>query len=177
MIVRVVPYDPSWPTRFEAEAQRIRAALGDTAIAIHHIGSTSVPGLHAKPIIDTLVEVTELGALDAKSARMQALGYEAKGEFGIPGRRYFRRDDEHGERTHQAHAFADGSQVKRHLAFRDYLIAHPGVARDYVELKQRLAAEFPNDGTAYWAGKDSFIKHHEAEALKWRAGRRANSAR
>jgi GrpB-like predicted nucleotidyltransferase (UPF0157 family) len=174
LIVRVVPYDTSWPARYAAEALRIRAALGELVTGIHHIGSTSVPGLHAKPIIDVLVEVADLGGLDARSAEMEKLGYEAKGEFGISGRRYFRRDDERGERTHQVHAFsAAARQLERHLAFRDYLIAHPEVAREYVELKQRLVAQFSNDINGYWSGKDSFIKHHEAVALAWRSGQRA----
>jgi GrpB-like predicted nucleotidyltransferase (UPF0157 family) len=171
MIIRVVPYDQDWRARYEAEAKRIRDALGELITSIHHIGSTAVPGLSAKPIIDILLEVSELAQLDAQSAQIESLGYEVKGEFGIPGRRYFRRDDGLGVRTHQVHAFAATSlQVARHLAFRDYLIEHPPVAREYAELKQQLARQFPTDIDAYTAGKASFVKHHESEALAWRAG-------
>jgi GrpB-like predicted nucleotidyltransferase (UPF0157 family) len=104
---------------------------------------------------------------------MEALGYEAKGEFGIPRRRYFRRDDAAGIRTHQVHAFvAEDEHLHRHLAFRDYMIAHLPIARSYGELKERLARQFPNDMGAYVDGKDHFVKHHEAEALRWQANRR-----
>src|SRR3546814_9547675 len=113
---------------------------------MHHIGSTSIPGIHAKPIIDMLAVTSDLSLLDGCESRIASLGYEALGEFGIPGRRYFRKDNSTGERTHQIHAFRTGSpQITRHLQFRDYLIAHPAVARDYDVLKRRLAALFPAD--------------------------------
>jgi GrpB-like predicted nucleotidyltransferase (UPF0157 family) len=170
MHVRVLPYDSSWPQRFDLERERVASALGDIVIALHHIGSTAVPGIRAKPIIDLLLEVTDQAELDRCSSRMESLGYEAKGEFGIPGRRYFRRNDANGERTHQVHAFAFGSgEVLRHLAFRDYLIANPEIAESYGDLKQRLAASFPNDIEGYSNGKDRFMKEHEAKALLWRA--------
>lgn len=176
VIVRVVPYDDGWPVRYETEAERLRDALGEAAARVHHIGSTAIPGIRAKPIIDMLIEVSDLAALDAQSSRIESLGYEAKGEFGIPGRRYFRRDNEDGVRTHQIHAFdVGGLQADRHLAFRDYLISHPQVARAYGELKQQLAQRFPNDINAYMDGKDSFVKHYEREALAWRANRMPSS--
>ena len=171
VIIRVVPYDKRWPARYEAEAQRIREALGNVAVAVHHIGSTSVPGLTAKPIIDILIEVSGLAELDVRAHTLESLGYEAKGEFGIPARRYFRQDDASGTRTHQIHAFVRSPQADRHLAFRDYLISHPAIARAYGELKQQLAERFPNDINAYMDGKDSFVKHYEAEALAWRSSR------
>ena len=168
MKVYVVPYDPSWPAEFIAEAARIRLAVGDLVMAVHHIGSTSIPGIFAKPVIDILLEVYNIQALDARSAALAELGYEAKGEFGIPGRRYFRRDSAMGTRTHQIHAFEAGSPgIERHLAFRDYMIAHPAIARHYGLLKQQLAASHPEDIEAYMDGKDSFIKEHEAKAIIW----------
>jgi GrpB-like predicted nucleotidyltransferase (UPF0157 family) len=169
--IRIVPYDSRWPANFEAEAERIRGALGEVAIRVHHIGSTAVPGLSAKPIIDILLEASSLAELDHRSEQLEALGYEAKGEHGIPGRRYFRRSDELGARTHQLHSFAVRSrQADRHLAFRDYLIAHPQVAQAYGELKRSLAERYPWDIYAYMAGKDAFVKRYEAEGLAWRAG-------
>jgi GrpB-like predicted nucleotidyltransferase (UPF0157 family) len=172
VIIRVVPYDSHWPARYEAEAKRIRDEIGDVVVRVHHIGSTAVPGLGAKPIIDMLLEASTLPELDACSRRLEALGYEAKGEWGIPGRRYFRLDNELGDRTHQVHAFDVSSlQADRHLAFRDYLISHPAIAREYGELKQELAKRFPNDIYGYMDGKDAFVKHHEAQASAWRAGR------
>src|SRR5262245_57477550 len=170
MIIRVVPHDSDWSHQFELERGRIEAALGELVVALHHIGSTAVPGLLAKPIIDILLEASDLVELDQRTRDVEALGYEAKGEFGIVGRRYFRRDDERGVRTHQVHAFALGNEhTVRHLAFRDYMIAHPEIARMYGALKERLAAHHPNDIGAYSEGKDRFVKEHEAKALLWRA--------
>jgi GrpB-like predicted nucleotidyltransferase (UPF0157 family) len=105
---------------------------------------------------------------------MESLGYHPMGEFGIPGRRYFRRLTPAGDRTHHVHAFQQGSpHIPRHLAFRDYLRAHPAVATEYGELKQRLAQAHPQDLEAYMAGKDPFIKQTETKALEWAANRSA----
>lgn len=167
MRVVVTPPDPSWPARFETFAQRVQEALGGVAIAIHHIGSTSIPGIHAKPIIDILVEATSLDALDERSGAMIALGYESLGELGIPGRRYFRKDEENGARVCQVHAFEAGSPgAVRHLAFRDYLRTHPNLAKEYSELKIQLAQR-NLDIEAYMDGKDAFIKALERQALAW----------
>ncbi len=164
-------YDPAWQGAFEAEADEIARALGDIVVALHHIGSTAIPGIYAKPIIDMLLEVDEIGRLDDRSAALERLGYEAMGEFGIPGRRYFHKEDASGTRTHHVHAFqADSPEIERHLAFRDYMIAHPEAARQYGALKRRLAREHPDDIEAYMDGKDPFIKEHEAGALAWRSG-------
>lgn len=170
MKVRVVPPDPAWRLQFEAEAARINAALAGLPATIHHIGSTSIPGIWAKPILDILLEVERVDDLDARSARLVDLGFEAKGEFGLPGRRYFRKDSAEGVRTHQIHAFARGSRdIERHLAFRDYMIAHPPAAQSYSALKRRLAETHPGDIDAYMDGKDAFIKEHEIKALAWNA--------
>jgi GrpB-like predicted nucleotidyltransferase (UPF0157 family) len=168
MRYRVVAHDPEWKQRFDAEAERIRAVLGHTVVALHHIGSTAIPGISAKPIIDGLLEVNDLSALDDQASAMEELGYEVMGEFGIPGRRYFRKDDAHGDRTHQLHAFVIGSaDIVRHLAFRDYLIANPEQAQAYSALKENLAAKHPQDFEAYIQGKDAFVKDREAKALAW----------
>ena len=154
---------------FGDEAARLTGALGDVVAALHHIGSTAIPGIHAKPVIDMLLEVPTLASLDARSPVMESLGYEAMGEFGIPGRRYFRRNDASGTRTHQVHSFVAGSaEATRHLAFRDYMRAHPDVAREYGALKARLAEEYPDSMDAYMDGKDAFVKQHERLALSWR---------
>lgn len=172
--VDVVPHDPRWRDSFEAEAKHIAAALGENVVAIHHIGSTSIPDIHAKPIVDVLVEVRDVAELDGRSAAMESLGYQVMGEYGIPGRRYFRKDDRDGVRTHHVHAFAAGSaEATRHLAFRDYLIAHPADARRYGELKRQLAKEHPQSMDAYMDGKDGFIKEMERRAARWRAAQSA----
>ncbi len=170
MRIRVVPHDPAWQRAFEAEAEAIARALGDVVAALHHIGSTAIPGIPAKPIIDILLEVGDIARLDESQSAMEQLGYEALGEFGIPGRRYFRKDDSAGDRTHQIHAFrSDSPEIARHFAFRDYMIAHPKAAQAYAVLKQRLALQHPSDIQAYMDGKDAFIKEHQAKALAWRA--------
>jgi len=166
--ISVVPYDPHWPQAFAQASAAVASVMGGNLLAIHHIGSTSVPGLDAKPVIDMLAVVAELAVVDAHSDAIRSIGYEVMGEFGIPGRRYFRRDDAAGMRTHQIHAFqSDSPQIDRHLAFRDYLRAHPAVAAEYAAIKRRLAAAHPNDIEAYMDGKDAFIKRVEAEALAW----------
>jgi GrpB-like predicted nucleotidyltransferase (UPF0157 family) len=108
--------------------------------------------------------------LDGQNAAMESLGYEAMGEYGIPGRRYFRKSNGEGIRTHHVHAFAAGSaEAERHLAFRDYMIAHPEDARAYSELKRKLAAEHPRNIDGYMDGKDAFIKEMDRRAAEWRA--------
>lgn len=166
--VQVVPYDLSWKHNFKVEAEQITSALGDIVVAIHHIGSTAIPGVYAKPIIDCLLEVDDILRLDSRTSVMEALGYEAMGEFGLSGRRYFRKDDAQGVRTHHVHAYEAGSsEVQRHLAFRDYMIASPSAAQAYSDLKRRLARDHPYDTQAYMDGKDAFVKEHEARAVAW----------
>ena len=173
-MIRVVAHDPAWPAKFEAEAERIAEAVGEAVVQIHHIGSTAISQTKAKPVIDILMEVTSLGVLDRKAPMLEALGYEVMGEFGIPDRRYFRLDDSNGTRTHQVHAFEAGvPNVVRHLAFRDYMRAHPLVAEEYGALKEHLANAHPHDGAAYMDGKDAFVKEHERRALLWAIPRRA----
>lgn len=159
MRISMVPHDPTWHRKFQREAEQLTAVLGSNAVAVHHIGSTAIPAIYAKPIIDLLLVVQDLAALDEKQPWMEALGYEALGEFGIPGRRYFRRDNKSGDRTHQVHAFQNGSsQIRRHLAFRDYMLTHPDAAQAYSDLKRELAAKYPSDSEAYMDGKDEFIQ-------------------
>lgn len=161
-MILVLDHNPEWAKSFEREASKIRTALGATLVNIHHIGSTSITHTKAKPVIDILLEVSSLDELDQQSASLQALNYEAKGEFGIPGRRYYRLDDASGIRTHQVHAFEAGvHNVIRHLAFRDYMRAHPDIAAEYGDLKQRFARENPHDMAAYIDGKDFFVKEHD----------------
>ncbi len=166
MRIYMVPHNSKWRQEFENEAQQITDALGeDVVVDVHHIGSTAIPNIYAKPVIDVLLVVTDHADLDKKTPLMEALGYEAFGEFGIPTRRYFRRDNALGERTHQIHAFEAGSpQITRHLAFRDYMIAHPDAAKAYSDLKRELAAKHPNDMEAYMDGKHEFIQEIDRRA-------------
>lgn len=167
--VEVVPHDPKWQTAFENESKQVACALGANVVAVHHIGSTAIPNIYAKPIIDLLVEVKDITQVDEQSAAMEALGYKVMGEYGIPGRRYFRKDNEVGTRTHHVHTFEISSlEVERHLAFRDYLIAHPKDAQKYSELKRELAGKYPQNIDRYMDGKDGFIKEMDWLAAKWR---------
>jgi len=163
--IEIVDYDHSWPQLFEAERDLLQQTLGDVCIKIFHIGSTAVLELAAKPIIDILIEVTDVEALDELNVEMEIIGYNPKGEFGIPGRRYFQKGDDN--RSHHIHAFARGdSNVMRHIAFRDYLRTHPEVAREYGELKRNVADACENDVGKYCDGKDRFVKRIEAIAMK-----------
>ena len=167
--VEVVPHNPKWHEAYQLESQRIINALDDNVVAVHHIGSTAIAGIYAKPIIDILVEVQDLSKLDGHSST-QSLGYEAMGEFGIRDRRYFIKYDSDGQRTHHIHIFKAGSpQVERHLAFRDYMRFHPESAKEYSSLKQHLAAKYPQDIDRYMDGKDEFIKLMDRKAAQWRS--------
>ena len=161
----VVPHDPEWAAAFAAEARALTVAMGETCTALHHIGSTAIPGILAKPIIDILGEVSSFELPDGATGRIKSLGYTALGAFGIEGRRYFRKDDAQGRRTHHLHLFEPGSlHIERHLAFRDYLRSHPEKAGEYSALKEALV----DSGVPYQDGKGAFVKAAEAEAINWR---------
>ena len=167
--VEVVPHNPNWLIAFENESKQVAVALGNNIVAIHHIGSTAIQTIYAKPIIDLLVEVREIARVDDQNSAMQALGYEVVDEFGISGRRFFRKDNEAGTRTHHIHAFEINSvQVERHLTFRNYMIANAEDAQKYSELKQELARKYPNNIEAYMNGKDEFIKEMDKKAAEWK---------
>ncbi|GAC1354246.1 MAG: GrpB family protein [Polyangiales bacterium] len=167
----VLAHDPTFALRAIEEGERLRRALGEAVVDVHHIGSTALP-IAAKALLDLLLVVRDVSTLDADCslATMTSLGYAAHGEYGIAGRRFFTRVDGAGERTHNLHAFEVGSpEIDRHLDFRDYLRAHPEQAAQYGALKQRLAAAQPTDIDAYMDGKDAFIKDVDARAAEWRA--------
>lgn len=162
--VEVVPYDQAWPRLFEAEAASLAALLGDELVSIHHIGSTSVPGLLAKPIVDILPVVRDIERIDALNDLLLAAGYVPKGENGIPGRRFFTKDVVGVRRVH-VHAFAAGHpEIARHLDFVAFLRAHPADAQAYADLKRDLARRFPNDTVGYTEAKSEFIRAVDARA-------------
>lgn len=165
----LAPHDPGWATAFAREASAITNALAGLSVELHHIGSTAISDIVAKPVIDMLAIVPSVDALDARAHLLTALGYEALGEFGIPGRRYFRKNALDGARTHQLHAFAAGSpHIERHLDFRDFLRAFPAEAAAYETLKKELAARCGSDMAAYSDGKTEFIRRVERRAAAWR---------
>ncbi|MDM8527839.1 GrpB family protein [Anaerolineales bacterium HSG24] len=166
--VKVVPHDPNWIQLFDQEAKCLSAILGDEIIAIHHIGSTAIPNIYAKPILDFLIEVRNIDIINQFNGPLAQVGYEAKGEFGLPGRRFFSKGVG-SERTHHVHIFqTNNPEYERHLAFRDYLRTHPDVAYQYSRLKQELAGRFPKDSVAYTRAKDDFIRSTEQKARAWR---------
>ena len=164
----VVDYDSEWPKMFAAEARRLSDTLTSALIAIHHIGSTSVPGLAAKPTIDILAVVRGLNELDTCNDAMIDLGYEPKGEFGIVGRRFFAKESD-ACRTHHLHAYEAGHlEIGAHLDFRDYLGVHPDQALRYAELKTKLAERHRNDIEAYIEGKAPRVREILENARRWR---------
>jgi GrpB-like predicted nucleotidyltransferase (UPF0157 family)/GNAT superfamily N-acetyltransferase len=165
--VVVTPSDPAWPAMFTSEAAQLRSLLGELMADIHHVGSTSVPGLAAKPVIDIMPIVRDICEVERHLVGMAELGYVPRGEYGLPGRRYFAKDTA-GVRSHHVHMYElDNPEVVRHLAFRDYLRTYPAVAQQYGALKAALAQAHPTDIVAYMDGKDGFIKDAEAQALRW----------
>ena len=161
--VEIVSYDPSWPEIFAALRGRIASVLGPLARRTEHVGSTAVPGLAAKPVIDLDVVIATAADLPEVIARLGTLGYRHEGDLGIAGREAFASP----AATSPHHLYvcpADSRELARHLAFRDYLRTRPGQARAYAELKQALAAQFVSDRDAYNRGKATFIEQALAAA-------------
>jgi len=165
-VIEVVDYDSNWKKTFETEEVLLSKAIGINAVKIEHIGSTSVVGLVAKPVVDILIEVTNLKALDSANENIEALGYKIKGENGIPGRRYFQKGG--NQRTHHVHAFQTNDlHLHRHRVFKEYLIAHPTIATEYGSIKQKAVSRSDNEINVYMALKNDFIQKHEKLALEW----------
>ncbi|ASS69150.1 GrpB family protein [Paenibacillus sp. RUD330] len=161
-------YDPSWQMEYESEKAHILAALAGESIRVEHIGSTSVPGLAAKPILDIAVGVEQLAVADSFIQPLAALGYEYVPKPQFPERRFFRRG-QWGKGTHHLHVYEIGSKEwKDNLLFRDSLRSDSGLLRQYAELKADLASRHPDDRAAYTAHKGPFIR-----TVMERAGRRA----
>lgn len=164
--IEVYSYDEKWKQMFKEEAAKLQIIFGNEIVDIHHIGSTSVPGLKAKPIIDIMPVVRDINSVDNYNISMQEIGYEPKGENGIPKRRYFQKGGEN--RTHHVHIYQTGSyEIKRHLAFRDYLRLHTDDMKKYADLKEELAQKFPYDIESYINGKNCLVKEIERKSLNW----------
>lgn len=154
--IELVAYNDDWPFLFSKEAERVKSALGENCYFVHHIGSTVVPGLPAKPIIDMLPIVGKLALVEERISRMEALGYTAEGEQGLTGRRYFEKKNFH------VHVYQFGDPaVDRHVKFCDYLKIHPDERDAYARLKIKLAKEYAGDREAYQEGKQAFIRRIE----------------
>src|ERR1041384_113181 len=182
-VIEVVDYDPAWITAFEKEAVILNRVFGQRVVELHHIGSTAVPGLDAKPIIDILIVLDLTNDINSFNRAMEDVGYRVRGECldapipGTPGRFYFSKET-NGVRTHHVHACAQGHhEIFDKLAFRDYLRAHSSDAAAYGDLKRRIAAEHRLDNIGYMRAKDAFLKSTLSKAGRWYAATKPNSTR
>lgn len=173
--VAISDYDPQWPLLFEAEKHHLQQILPAGSVGrIEHFGSTAVPGLAAKPIVDMLVEVRSLlDVRDTLAAILEAQGYEYFWRPGAPGGNdiayaWFIKRGANGRRTHHIHMLSPNSPDWSRLTFRDYLRAHPDAAQAYAALKRRIAAEHPDDRIAYARAKTEFIERVTEQALEFR---------
>jgi GrpB-like predicted nucleotidyltransferase (UPF0157 family) len=173
--VRIVDYDASWPARAAEELRRIEEALGPGAARLEHVGSTAVPGLAAKPILDLQLSV---GALEPRAPYvepLQRLGYLFAPAPEAPDFHFFGKPPER-PRSHHLHVCAVGSHHElRHLAVRDFLRSHGDEAARYAALKRRVAERHPQDRLAYIEGKEDYVVGLEARALEWARGSRLSA--
>lgn len=157
--VTVLPYNENRTKAFEDIRAELSAALGELAISIEHIGSTSVHGLSAKPVIDIDVVINDRSQLDGVIAALGNIGYRHEGDLGIPGREAFKYDGKEHLMKHHLYVCAkDCAELKRHLAFRDYLRAHPEAVEEYSRVKEEGTALYPFDIDKYIEHKSPFIE-------------------
>ena len=162
-----VEYSSEWPVLFGQAAKLIGSILGEELVDVQHVGSTSVPGLASKPIIDVMPLVKDISCIDAYNEAMAQAGFNAWGEYGLPGRRYFTKDSAE-LRTHNVHTYQhDHPEALRHIAFCAYLREHDGAMREYGELKRSAFEKHPNDIEAYNDAKNDWIKRVEKVAIEW----------
>ncbi len=155
-VVRLVEYDPEWPVLFQEEAQRIVSAVSPLPLTLHHVGSTAVPGLVAKPVLDILAGYDDSARRSDYIEAVSAAGYLHRGEQEIPGRDFFRRG---APRAYHLHLAETGSVFwKEHLAFRDLLRRDPALRDQYALLKGRLAMKYPRDRESYIDAKGPFVR-------------------
>ncbi len=155
-IVRLVPYSPEWKLYFEREKAALQEKLGSHILDIQHIGSTSIPGMPAKPIIDIAIAVQDFELAKTCIPLVESLGYEYRGEFGIPHRHYFVKGNPRLYHIHMSEITS--VEWQNTIRFRDYLYSHPGTAQEYADLKQQLALKYPQDREAYLEGKTEFVR-------------------
>lgn len=149
------------------ESELIISLFGNNLVSIHHIGSTSVPDIFAKPVIDVLAVIKKIEDADKLNNNFMEKDYEPRGEYGIPGRRYFVKKESANSNKIHLHTFgeSDTNKIEQYLAFRDYLINNPEAAAEYSKLKISLAEKFSDDSESYQKGKDNFIKDIERKAM------------
>ena len=154
-----MPYDEAWKEDFAAIRDELSAALKDLALSIEHVGSTSVEGLSAKPVIDIDVIIKDRSVLPDVITALQSIGYSHEGDLGIPGREAFKYEGKTHLRKHHLYVCAqDADELKRHISFRDYLRSHPDAVAEYGRIKEEGAALYPNDIDKYIEHKAPFIE-------------------
>lgn len=160
-------HNKNWAVLFRLASDEIYGILGSHFIKAHHIGSTAIKSIMAKPIIDILIEVRDISQINAFNSSFSALGYVPKGEYGIKGRRFFQKSKGVNP-THNIHIFQKGHpEIKRHLFFKYYLNTHPKESRNYSELKLSLSKKYPFDINTYTNAKSTFIKEINEKAAAY----------
>jgi len=169
-LVRLVPYQPAWAELFRQEAERLRAALGGQVVRIEHVGSTSIPGVDAKPILDIVVAVRDMADVTASEKALRSLGYIHKFENDRPGRLYFVKRLPDDRTTHHLNITQLGTECWfTHVAFRDYLREHPEAREEYRKVKLDLVEGYAADRAAYQESKGAFIERILSLARQERA--------
>jgi GrpB-like predicted nucleotidyltransferase (UPF0157 family) len=154
--INVKPYNKKWKEKFKNEKTNLEKIFNDILVEIYHIGSTAIPNIKAKPVIDIMVVVEDINKADNYNDKMKTLGYEPKGEFGIKNRRFFQKGG--NNRTHHVYIFQQGDkEIKRHINFRDYMRSHPEEAQKYSQ-----------DINKYNKGKNDFIAEIDSKAVEWK---------
>jgi GrpB-like predicted nucleotidyltransferase (UPF0157 family) len=166
--VVIEPHNPDWFKTAAKITAQLHKVLGENLLNVEHFGSTSIPGLAAKPVIDLLPIVRDINKLEKQKHLICNLGYDWLGEFGIAGRRFCTLTNELGVRLVHLHFYKEKCEaIKRHLAFRDYLLAYPAIAKAYEKEKRRAMCLHPHDSFAYNDEKSEWIQLHEKDALNW----------
>jgi GrpB-like predicted nucleotidyltransferase (UPF0157 family) len=171
---KIVPWTEEWSNAYRREEQLLKEIFQDELVDIFHIGSTSVPAIgYAKPIIDILLVTKDIEKVNSFNKILENEGYISKGEYGIPGRRYFPKGQVN--RTHHLHIYQVGNEnIKGHLDFKEYLIMHPEEAKKYGELKVKLAKLYPGNHYQYQDGKQEFVNELVQRAKNWALTRTLN---
>jgi GrpB-like predicted nucleotidyltransferase (UPF0157 family) len=170
MNVRLSEFSEQWARMYEQEVERLNEIFKDEVIRFEHFGSTSVEGMKAKPVVDMMCIVKDINIIDGYNEKMASLGYDVAGDWGIPGRRLFRKGGE--ERTHHIHVYQfDHPQIDRHLVFRDYLRSQPEEVIRYSNFKEELAAMYERTNE-YSPAKKAFVSEMEKSALDWFKGKK-----
>lgn len=165
---RIEEFTPDWKSRFNDHAAKIREVLGEEVLAIDHVGSTSIPGMIAKPNIDIMVTVPDIARIVDFRKKMEALGYISHGDYSNINEEYFTEDLPTGERVTSIHIFQKGNpEIKRHIDFRDYLTANEEARNRYINKKNELYVKYHDHYRAYDNGKHEVIEQLNHEAAAW----------